>query len=228
MSYPKEIINKVKSLRAKGKTFSEIRKELKIAVAKSTLSDWCHTVVMPKWYKAKIDELNKTSFSKARKMSWASTRLRRENLLKTLRERNNSLPEKIKDSDTLKIILAILYLGEGSKWRSHSGLQLGSSDPNIILLYIRLLELCYGMSRKNLKCRVSYRADQNIRALERYWSKIAGIPLENFYKTIPDPRTVGKPTKKLDYKGVCVIVGGSSTIQLEFEMIPGILLTGLP
>ena len=60
--------------------------------------------------------------------------------------------------------------------------------------------------------------------LQEYWSRAAGIPLENFYKSIPDPRTVGKPTKDGNYKGVCVIMGGSTAIQLELEMIPKLIL----
>lgn len=225
--YSKKIKEKVKALRRKGKTFSEIERTLSLVVPKSTISNWCSDVIMPSWYQAKIDALNKTNFSKARKMSWVSTRIKRENLLNTLRERNKPIPKKIKDPDILKMILATLYLGEGSKWKSHSGLLLGSSDPDIIRLYIRLLELCYGIARENLKCRVSYRADQDIYELEKYWSKITSISLKNFYKTIPDPRTVGKPTKNLDYKGVCVIMGGSSSIQLELEIISKIILAGL-
>ena len=125
------------------------------------------------------------------------------------------------------MLLAFLYLGEGSKWHSHKGLTLGSSSENIILLYIKLLNVCYKIDPKNLKCRVSYRADQNINKLERYWSRATSIPLKNFYKTIPDPRTIGKPTKKKSYKGVCVVMTGHTDIQLELEMIPEIILKGL-
>ncbi len=216
----------VQKLRGEGLTYAEILKRLNITVPKSTMSDWCKDVAMPHWYQAKVDELNKTNFSKAQKMSWASTRLKRERLLASLADKNKHLPGKLCDKDVLKMLLAILYLGEGSKWKSHSGLQLGSSDPNIILIYLWLLESCFNLKREQMKCRVSYRADQDIRGLEKYWSEVTGIPPVNFYKTIPDPRTVGKPTKKLDYKGVCVIVGGGAAMQLELEMIPLILLKG--
>ncbi|OGI82361.1 hypothetical protein A3G53_01240 [Candidatus Nomurabacteria bacterium RIFCSPLOWO2_12_FULL_44_11] len=137
------------------------------------------------------------------------------------------MKRKIKDILVLKMILSVLYLGEGTKWKGHSGMVLGSSDPNIILLYIKLLEICYGINHKKLKCRVSYRADQNLKSLERYWSKITGIPLSNFYKTKFDPRTIGKPTKNKKYRGVCVIMGAGSHIQLELEAIPKLILMGL-
>jgi hypothetical protein len=38
--------------------------------------------------------------------------------------------------------------------------------------------------------------------LEKFWQKITGIPKNLFYKTRIDPRTIGKPTLKIDYKGV--------------------------
>lgn len=218
---------RVRMLRGEGFTYSEILGKLKLKLPKSTMSDWCQGVAMPAWYQAKVDEFNKTSFSKAQKMAHASLRLKRERLLILLEDRNKHLFGKLRDRDLSKMLLAMLYLGEGSKRPSFHGLSLGSSDPNIIRLYIKLLDFCYGIKSEILKCRVSYRADQDIKALEYYWSKVAGIPPNNFYKTIPDPRTVGKPTKNLDYKGVCVIITGHAEIQLELELISKIILKGL-
>ncbi|OGI93581.1 hypothetical protein A3A03_00440 [Candidatus Nomurabacteria bacterium RIFCSPLOWO2_01_FULL_40_18] len=214
-------------LRIKGKTYTEIQNILKMSLPKSTLSGWCKGVRLPKWYKRKIDRINWNNYKKARRVAWMVNKAKRERFLRQLLENIKPLEKKIKDRDVLKMILATLYLGEGTKWKSHSGMVLGSSDPNIILLYIKLLELCYDINRKNLKCRVSYRADQNIKSLEKYWSKITAIPLKNFYKTKFDPRTVGKPTRKKEYKGVCVIMGVGSHIQLELEAIPGLILRGL-
>ena len=218
---------KVRKLRAKGKTYSEIMKELNIRLPKSTISDWCKDVSLPKWYQMKIDKLNKRNLTKGQQMALVSNRIKRETFLKSLFDKNRNIVNKVKDKDILRALLSILYLGEGSKWKSHSGLILGSSDPLIIRLYLKLLELCYGLKPKKLKCRISYRADQNLGQIQKYWSHVSGIPLKNFYKTIPDPRTVGKPTKKKEYQGVCVINGGGSAIQLELEKIPEIIFEGL-
>ena len=78
-----------------------------------------------------------------------------------------------------------------------------------------------------MKCRICYRADQDIEILEKFWSKSTGIPLGNFYKTKPDARTIGKPTKKLDYKGVCVIMGSTTKVQLELELVAKMIIEGL-
>ncbi len=227
MRHATELISSVQKLRARGKTYSEIMRELKVKLPKSTMSKWCQKVVLPKWYKDKINELNHKSFSKAQQMAWASNKIKRERFLRALLANNSHLVKKLRNKDTLKMLLAILYLGEGAKWRSHHGLMLGSSDPDIVKLYIRLLNLCYGIKTQVLKCRICYRADQNIKHLETYWSRITSIPLVNFYKTKPDMRTVGKPTKKKDYKGVCVLTCGGTHIQLELEAIPKLILRGL-
>lgn len=219
---------KVCKLRAMGKTYSEIKKALRVDISKSTLSYWCRKVELPIWYKDKLKKLNSINSERGRKLAWLANKIKRERFLSNLMKNSEQLVSKVKDDkDVLKTLLSILYLGEGAKWRSHRGLQLGSSDPNIILLYIKLLNKCYRIPTRNLKCWISYRADQNINSLKNYWSKITGVPLENFFKSSPDPRTIGKPTLKKDYKGVCVISCAGTHIQLELEAIPGIILKGL-
>lgn len=218
---------KARILRSQGKTYSEIMESLKMTFPKSTLSDWCSNVKLPSWHQSRINELNNKSLNKARKIAWVSNKIKRERFLTELLERNKDIDKKLEDLDVLKIALAMLYLGEGAKWKSHRGLQLGSSDSNIIRLYLNLLKRCYGISTNQLKCRISHRADQNINSLNRYWSKITDIPLINFYKSKPDPRTIGRPTKRRSYKGVCVVSCAGTHIQLELEAIPNLILKGL-
>jgi len=213
-------------LRAKGKTYTEINNILGLDVPKGTMASWCQGVKLPDSYWKRLDKINKYNYLKARKAAWKANKQKRERLLVQLTQNNEILNNKIKDLYVLKAILAVLYLGEGAKWKSHRGLMLGSSDPDIINLYVKLLQACYGIKPEQLKCRISYRADQNIKSLEKFWSKIVGIPLSNFYKTIPDPRTVGKITKNKEYKGVCVLTCAGTHIQLELEAIPKIILKG--
>src|SRR3989338_7206902 len=214
----------VRELRSQGKTYSEIEKTLGIIVPKSTLSDWCNNVELPGWYEQKVMELNRKSLSKAQKYSLVSNKIKREKFFEKIIKSNQQVVKRISNKDALRTVLSILYLGEGEKCKSHRRLMLGSSDEKIVKLYIQLLRICYGINPRSLKCRISYRADQNIQALQRYWSRVTSIPRGNFYKTKPDPRTVGKPTKRKDYKGVCVVTYGRTDIQLELETIPKLIL----
>ena len=113
----------------------------------------------------------------------------------------------------------MLYLGEGAK-SSRGSVCFGNSDPFIISLFLNLVRKCYKVDEKKFRCTVLCRADQSVGNLEKFWLKITKIPKSQFYKTRIDARTIGKPTKKLDYKGVCVINYFSADIFLDLMQIP--------
>lgn len=227
MKHQKFIIEKSQKLRGLGKTYSEIQRYLKTKIPKSTLSYWCKKIPLPQWYEKKIQHLNEKNLSKAQKMAWISNKRKQDKLIHEIWEKNKNLLIKIKDKDTLKMLLSMLYLGEGAKWKSHRGLYLGSSNPEIIKLYMHLLKLCYGIEAKIFKASICYRADQNIKSLQKYWSRVTSVPLKNFYPSKPDRRTIGKLTRQKKYKGVCSLTCKGTHIQLELETIPKLLLTGL-
>lgn len=219
-----EIKKKAQVLRSKGYTFEEIKKFTGINIPKSTLSYWCKDINLPESYYKKVDKLNRINRDKARKIAGTNREKERNHLIeKAKQEIQSSFHHINADKKLKKIILAVLYLGEGSKWKSHRGLMLGSADPNIIKLYIKLLKDVYSIPKNSLRARISYRADQDIKKLTGFWAKITGLEANHFYKTIPDSRTVGKPTKNKDYKGVCVISCAGTKIQLELEAITNIL-----
>jgi hypothetical protein len=146
-----------------------------------------------------------------------------EDKLAEMRVNSRYVTELIDNNEVAKIALAMLYLGEGAKWRSRRGPQLGSSDPRIITIYVHLLEKCYGIKKEMIRCMVQHRADQNGEELLRYWAKVIGIPATQFYPSYFDKRSVGKPTKRSDYKGVCAISCPGTHIQLELDIIADII-----
>jgi len=216
------------ALRKNGKTYLEIQKELKVKIPKSTLSDWCQGVPLPPEYGPRINLLNLTNCEKGRAVAVVVNRHRREEFLQKLRDRNFYLLKKT-NKHVLKMLLAMIYICEGSNWSVHRGLVLGNTDPDLINFYIFLLKTCYPdiITHDNLRCRIGCRADQDIKKLEKFWSGVTKIPLNHFNKTTVDPRTAGKPTKKKDYKGVCVINSRSTEIQLELEIIARMLFKNL-
>src|SRR3990167_5279730 len=117
-----------RQLRSKGKTYTEIGNILNINIPKSTMAEWCRGVKVPDSYWKRLDKINNYNYLKARKAAWAISKQKRERFVNELYKNNNILKKKIKDKDILKMILSILYLGEGSKWKSHRGLMLGSSE----------------------------------------------------------------------------------------------------
>ncbi len=209
-------------LRSEGKTYRQITDAVGIAIPKSTLSYWFRDIKLSERQKRKIERKKLKHLEKIRIVALASNKEKRANYLDAIKARNHHLPKLLK-RDTCIMLLSMLYLGEGSKWKSYRSLSLGSSDSDLIQTYLFLLRFCYKINENRLRCRVMYRADQNLKKLEKYWAHVTNIPLAQFYKTKPDPRTLGKITTKKNYNGVCSIYYGSTEIQLELEIIAKII-----
>ena len=212
----------IRDLRSKGCTYREIIDQIGEKIPKSTLAYICKDVSLPKAYYKKIQTNNLSVLVEARKKALIYKAVMREKQLEQIKKQNAKFERMTQREATLA--LAFLYLGEGLKRSStQRGLRLGSSDPKIIRTYIGLLKRCYGIETPMLKCRISYRADQDLNELQKFWASITGINIDKFYKTKPDPRTVGKPTRKSDYKGVFAIYCAGSRIQLELQVIADII-----
>lgn len=219
---------KVRRLRSKGSTYSEIARAINGAVSRSTISLWCRNVRLPESYPGKLSRIAKESREKARKVLDERATEERRLFAASVSRNNTKLLRLIKDDpDVQKIALTMLYLGEGAKWKGHRGLMLGSSDPSIVCLYVQLLKLVYAIPKEKLRVSVLYRADQDFNKLRRFWSKTLSIPSRQFYKSKPDPRTVGKPTRNKNYRGVCVITCGGTEKQLELELLSNLIKESL-
>jgi hypothetical protein len=220
-----ELKEKVTNLRKLGKTYTEINKLLNIRIPKSTLSYWCDAIDLPLGYERKVREYNKCNLEKARKASLISKRICREDNIERIINENLHLVDTLKNKDTAKIVLSVLYITEGSKSKRGS-ITFGNSDPLIIGLFLCLLRFCYIVDESKFRCTLQCRADQDIKELEHFWSGITKIPLSKFYKARVDPRTINKPSKKKDYKGVCRINYFSAKIFIELINVGKLICMG--
>ena len=213
-----ELQSETRKLREQGLTYREIQDIIGQPVPKSTLSNWCSGITLTDQQRQRISSLNKQNLVTARKLALDSQVARRHTNLSLAHQDAVQLVSTIELRDA-KIALAMLYLGEGYKHPSYSGLRLGSSTPDIILLYIKLLKICFDKSPDDLKCIISHRADQDLEKLIKYWSSLTTIPAMNFYRSKPDPRTLNKPTRNLNYMGVATISCAGATQQQELAQI---------
>ena len=222
MIYKEETKNVVRGLRGQGKTYAEIKKLINKNIPKSTLSYWCKGVVLPANYRDVIKMNNNKHLAKIRILALEVNRNKRKEYLDNIHNRNYYLSQLILDKDTAKLMLTVLYWAEGGKNRK-GALLFGNSDPLIIKLFLQLLQIIYVIDKRKFRCTLQCRADQNIKKLENFWSKVTGIPLKQFYGARIDPRTIGKPSKKKNYKGVCKIDYFSADIYNELTIISQIL-----
>lgn len=204
-------------LRKRGKTYGEIREALGIKIPKSTLSYWCSGILLSRLQRLKIETNANKNIHRGRQVAFAINKIRREKYLQSIDTRIAHLVKTMEREDVKKIAAAMLYLGEGSKVRST--IALGNSNPDIIKLFLSLLRSTYEIDETKFRCTVLCRADQNTTQLEKFWEKITKIPHAQFYKTRIDPRTIGKPSRKPDYMGVCVIDYFSADLFIELTKI---------
>lgn len=213
---------RAKILRANGKTYSEIQSLLGIKIPKSTLSYWCQSVQMPKEHRERITRLSEKNLRIGRRRSlerWKKVRQARES---TFKNSNSKLFNTYDtNAETRKIALAMLYVAEGHKNRS--SIVFGNSDVDIIRIFLKLLRTVYDLDESKFRATVQCRADQDLNKLKIFWSKVTKIPLHQFSKSQIDKRTIGKPTKKIDYKGVCRIDYYSAYIDQELKYIARML-----
>ena len=213
-------------LRKQGKTYSEIKKNFRINTPKSTLCHWCKNVKLSKESQNRIQKIIFNNREKARATALAVNKAKREEYLKSIFQRNGHLKMMLKNKDIAKVVLSILYLCEGSKSLERGSVMFGNSDPFIINLFLYLLRRCYNIYERKFRCTLQGRADQDVKKLEKFWSKITNIPLSQFYKARIDSRTIGKKSKNLNYKGVCRIDYFSAEIAIELMQISKIIHKG--
>lgn len=210
--------NKAIVLRKKGFTYGEIKKSLGVDIAKSTLREWFRDISLSDEARNRLEKVVDKKIRSAHKLALEAKKKKREKYLSEVKNRVKHLKHLLFDKDIAKIILAVLYLGEGSKG-ARRAFVFGNSDPKVIELYLSLLRKCYIIDESKFRCTLQCRADQNIPQLEKFWSKITGVPLSQFYKARIDPRTIGKKSRKSGYKGVCRIDYFSAEIYTEIEKI---------
>lgn len=213
-------------LRQCGKTYPEINRILEANIPKSTLSYWCKQIPFSQKYKQRIQNLNLRSLDRARQLAWAAIKRKRQIYLDTLRRHNIKLERTLEDKRVAKIALAMLFWAEGSKTKKGS-VVFGNSDPTMIALFLKLLKVCYPINSVKFRCTLQCRADQNIRKLEHFWSRITQIPLAQFYRARIDARTIGRPSRHKNYKGVCRIDYFSAHVFNDLKIAIEIITGGL-
>lgn len=218
--YSTDLVNKARALRENGVTYSEIQRSLKRNIPKSTLSDWCSDVTLPDYYTQQLQEPNLSNLHRGRAIAAISNKRKYEIQRQSFLAKNLPISNRIFDPDIAKIALAMLCLGEASKYKKGgTSFYLGNTDPRIIILFIQLLKYCFPFNIEKIRCTVQCRADQDTGELEYYWQKVTGIPKKYFYKPQIDPRTKGKPTQKNNYKGVLKVEYHDTKVQLELESL---------
>lgn len=223
--YPKEVKEEARDLRSQGWSLGEI--SLKMKVPKNTLSGWVKDIRLTESQIKRIKEKEIASAAIGRALA---TKLQQEKIEKW----KEGIKEKIKyfgklpfkNNKMAKLICGVMYMCEGRKYPASRQFSFGNSDPNVIHTFLTLLRKCFQIQENKLRCQIGYRWDQDFNKLRTFWSNVTNIPENQFYKSLPDRRTKGKPTQKLNYKGVCAIIYCDTNLQMELQSIGEAIMNG--
>lgn len=83
------------------------------------------------------------------------------------------------DENDLKITGIMLYWGEGAK--TGGTVKFANSNPDMIRVFLLFLRGICGVDEDRIKIIVHMYSDLDWGSLEKFWSSVTRIPLENFY-----------------------------------------------
>jgi len=175
--------NKALKLRRKGESINDIAKKLK--VSKSIVSLWCRDISLsPRQIKRLVEKQKIGSYRGRLKFL---ERVRNKRIKEAARLRKEGLKEIGKLSRRDIFIAGIaMYLSEGTTFPSKEEVSFSNSDPKVILFILKWFEEICGISndRFAIQIRINKIHKKRIKKVENYWSKLTGIPLSQFTKTI--------------------------------------------
>lgn len=178
MAKPKEKLE-ARKLRKQGESIKVIAKKLK--VSPSSVSYWCRDV---KLSPTQIKELERRARDPnyGRRLEYALEQQRKRlKKVKTLKKQGIREIGNLTKRE-LFLVGAALYWAEGFKKDSQAGF--ASSDPNMIKLFLKWLNVCCGYKPQDLILRatVNISHQHRIDEIQDYWSKSTGIPSNQFRK----------------------------------------------
>lgn len=207
-----DLRDRARELRLQGWTYDRIQAEL--GCSKSSISLWVRDLPKP--------EPRYTEEERRALMNAGLARLRatqdeeRQETKRLARESIGALSDR-----ELFIAGVALYWAEGAKdktYRRSESLQFINSDPDVITLYLRWLDLL-GVERDRLRFRVSIHESADVGAAEEFWAELAGVDSSTFQKVTlkrHNPRTVRKNTTEA-YRG-CLVIYVTRSAELYRRM----------
>ncbi|MFD4229522.1 hypothetical protein [Streptomyces sp. NPDC058545] len=203
-----DLRERARELRRQGMTYDRIQVEL--GCSKSSISLWVRDLPKPEPHYTPTEHLALMN------AGLVDLRASRE---KERAETKRLARDAVGDLSDRELFLAgvTLYWAEGTKDKTYSRrecLQFINSDPNVIKLYLRWLDLL-GVTQDRMRMRVSIHESADIPGAERFWAELAGIPTSALKKTTlkkHNPRTTRKNTTE-SYRG-CLVIYVSKSADL--------------
>jgi len=185
-------------LRKSGKSYSEIRKQVK--VSKGTLSLWLRDIKLTPEQEKRlyVTLLRKNAYRLAK----ANQRKRIEKTKKIIGAAREEVKSLMKNPLFLSGLM--LYWAEGDKSEETEMVKFTNSDPVMIKLMMKWFREICKVPEKKFRITLHIHKLHCRKGIENYWSKLTNIPQSQFYKTQIKPTSLRQRKNRL-YNGTCAI-----------------------
>lgn len=221
---------KAVAMRVDGCSYRQIGEE--IGVAKSTLSNWLRDIPITEEQKQALFLRKVVNGERRAAAIKAQHRAIRERVISEAFAQVQELAES-----ELFVAGVIAYQAEGTKqkpWRLSEQVSLMNSDPGMILLFLKWLELL-GYHKSDLTFRLSIHESGNEGRALRFWSDVVGVPVTVFRKTTLKRHNPKTRRKNIGERYIgCVTIGVRKSSGLNrriagwFQGIVAVLASGSP
>ncbi len=212
--YPEEMREEARRLRREGWTLGEISKQL--GPPKNTLTLWVRGIELTPEQQERIRRHELEMLTENQHLAAAYHRQARLDRIQLEQDKAEAFLDALDNIHQVNhIAAAMLYLGEGVKGERNFAFV--NSNPQIILYWMYLLRSSFNIDETKFTLQVMSRHDQDTAVLEEFWSEVTQIKSVRIGHV--DPRTEGKPTLRVDYRGVCRINYYDLTIRRYLDAL---------
>lgn len=200
-----------RKLRAEGKSIKEI--ERLIGVRRSSVSVWVRDIELTREQKHRLIARNTSLdvLERRRKTRFANEYARRMPFVQ------QGIADVASRRNVDIFMLGIgLFWGEGSK-TSRGVIELSNTDPRVIQMHVLFLRQVCKVDPKKIHGHVGIHSHLSTEQAEKYWSKISGIPLVQFYRTSIQKSKAGKGRRDPLPHGTFSVGVNSTEMRLRLE-----------
>lgn len=197
-------------LRRKGFSYNEIQK--KVSVSKDTLSRWCRDVILSLSQMERLKNRRLRGAEKGRIIGAKKQQVDRIKRTKKLLKEGKKEVGVLSKRDRFIAGIA-LYLGDG--YKSDKSIGFSNSNHKIISFMMNWFREFCQIPEEKFRGQIWIHENLNELKARKYWSKISGIPLEQFRKSyIAKNKTKSRKIRKQLHKyGVFAIRVSSAEVQ---------------
>lgn len=185
-------------LRKLGKSYSEIRKKVK--VSKSTLSLWLRDIKLTPAQKGRL------YITLRRRNAYKGAKVQQERRIERTKQIIAEAKKEVKYFFENPLFLSglMLYWAEGDKSDEQETVKFSNSDPAMIMLMMKWFRKICKVPENKFRVCLHIHELHCRKDMESYWSKITGVPLNQFHKIQIKPTSLRHRRNRL-YNGTCVI-----------------------